>query len=139
MDDIYKNIKEHDSNKIQKILIILDMIPDMLSNKKRNPKVTELFIRGEKPNIPPVFTTQSYFAVAKNIRLNSRHYFVIKIPNKSEFQQIITFNHSADIEFQDFLNLYEQRTGEPYSFLVIDATLTSDNSARFRKNLLERT
>ena len=54
----------------------------MLSNKKLNPMVTELFIRGRKLNVSPVFITQSYFAVSKNIRLNSRHYFIMKIPNK---------------------------------------------------------
>ena len=60
------------------------MIADMLSNKKLNPTVTELFIRGRKLNISLVFITQSYFTVSKNIRLNSLHYFVIKIPNQRE-------------------------------------------------------
>ena len=105
--------------------------------KKLNPIVTELFIRGRKLNISLVFITQSYFAVPKNIRLNSTHYFVMKIPNKRELQQI-AFNHSSDIDFQDFMNLYKKCTAKPYSFLVIDATLASDNSLRFRKNLLER-
>ena len=71
----------------------------MLSNKKLNPIVTELFIRGRKLNISLVFITQSYFAVPKNIRLNSTHYFVMKIPNKRELQQI-KFNHSSDIPFK---------------------------------------
>ena len=60
------------------------MIADMLSNKKLNPTVTELFIRGRKLNISLLFITQSYFTVSKNIRLNSLHYFVIKIPNQRE-------------------------------------------------------
>ena len=61
------------------------MISDMLtSNKKLNLVITELFIRGKKLNISLVFTTQSHFAVPKNIRLNSTHYFVMKIPNKRE-------------------------------------------------------
>ena len=60
------------------------MIADMLSNKKLNPTVTELFIRGRKLNISLVFITQSYFTVSKNIRLNSLHYFVMKIPNQRE-------------------------------------------------------
>ena len=106
MDDIYKNIEEYNPNKKRKILIVFDdMIADMLSNKKLNPIVTELFIRGRKLNISLVFITQSYFAVPKNIRLNSTHYFIMKIPNKQELQQI-AFNHSSDIEFQDFMNLY---------------------------------
>ena len=105
--------------------------------KKLNPIVTELFIRGRKLNISLVFITQSYFAVPKNIRLNSTHYFVMKIPNKRELQQI-AFNHSSDIDFQDFMNFYKKSTAKPYSFLVIDTTLPLDNSLRFRKNLLER-
>ena len=52
MNDIYKNIEEYNSNKKQEILIAFDdMIADMLSNKKLNPIVTELFIRGRKLNI----------------------------------------------------------------------------------------
>ena len=109
----------------------------MLSNKKPDPIVTELFIRGRKLYISLVFITQSYFAVPKNIRLNSTHYFVMKIPNKRELQQI-AFNHSSDIDFQDFMNLYKKCTAKPCYFLVIDTTLASDNSSRFRKNLLER-
>ena len=60
----------------------------------------------------------------------------MKIPNKRELQQIISY-HSSDIEFQDFINLYKKRTAKPYSFLVIDTTLASDNSSRFRNNFLE--
>ena len=59
-----------------------DIIADMLSNKKLNPIVTELFIRGRKLNISLVFTAQCYFAVPKNIRLNSTYYFIFTIPNK---------------------------------------------------------
>ena len=76
----------------------------MLKNRKINPNVAVLFIRGRKLNIHLVFITQSYFAVQKNIRLNSTHYFVIKIRNKRELQKI-AFNHTSDIEFQDFMNL----------------------------------
>ena len=83
MDDIFKNIVEYNSNEKRKILIVFDgMITDMLSNKKLNPIVNELFIRGRKLNISLVFVTQSYFAVPKNLRLNSTHDFVMKIPNK---------------------------------------------------------
>ena len=96
-----------------------------------------MFIRGRKLNISFVYITQFYFIAPKNIRLNSTHYFVMKIPNKGELQQI-AFNHSSDIDFQDFMNLYKKCTAKPYSFLVIDATLASDNPLRFRKNLSER-
>ena len=61
----------------------------------------------------------------------------MKIPNKREIQQI-AFNHSSDIDFKDFMNLYKKCTEKPFSFLVIDATLASDNLSRFRKNLSER-
>ena len=81
------------------------MVTDVFSNKKLNPIVTELFIRGIKLNISLVFVTQSSFAVQKNIRLNSTHYFII--PNKRELQQI-AFNHSSDIDFKDFMNLYKK-------------------------------
>ena len=80
------------------------MIPD---NKKLNLIVTELFIRGRTLNISLAFISQSYFAVPKNIRLNSRHYFIMKILSKRELQQI-AFNHSSDIDFKDFMNLYKK-------------------------------
>ena len=87
MDDISKNTEEYNPDKKRKILIVFDvMITDILSNKKRNPIVTELFIRGRKIKICFVSITQFYFAAPKNIRLNSRHYFVMKIANKREFQ-----------------------------------------------------
>ena len=80
-----------------KILIVFDdMIADMIHNKKLNSIVTELFIRGRKLNISLVFITQSYFKVAKDVRLNTSHFFISKIPNKKELQQI-TINHSSDI------------------------------------------
>ena len=127
MDNIYKNIEEYKPNKKRKILIASDdMIADMLSNKKLNPIVTELFIRDRKVNISLVFVTQSYFAMPKSFRLNSMHYF------------IIAFNHSSDLEFEDLTNLYKTCTAKLYSFLVTDATITSDNPLRFTKNLLER-
>ena len=111
-----KNIEEYNPDKQRKILIVFDdMVADMLSNKKLNPIVTELFIRRRKLNISLVFITQSYFAVPKNIRLNSTHHFILKIPNKRELQQN-AFNHSSDIDFHYFLNLYKKCTAKSYSF-----------------------
>ena len=107
----------------------------MISNKKLNPIVTELFIRDTKLNISIVFIMQSYFKVPKDVRLNSTHFFIMKIPNKRELQQI-ALNHSSDIDFKDFMNIYKKYTKEPYSFLVNDTTFPSDNPLRFRKNLL---
>ena len=100
--------------------------------------VTELFISGRKLNISFIFITQSYFAVPKNIRLHAIHCSVMKIPNKRELQLQIVYNHSSDVVFKNFINLNKKSTAEPYSCLVIDATLTSDNPSHFRKNLLER-
>ena len=69
----------------------------MINNKKLNPIVSELFIRGRKLNIYIVFITQSYFRVSKDVRLNSTHFFIMKIPNKRELRQI-ALNHSSDID-----------------------------------------
>ena len=64
----------------------------MINNNKLNPIVTELFIRGRKLNTSIVFITQSYFKVSKDVRLDSTHFFIIKIPNKTELQQIVLNN-----------------------------------------------
>ena len=69
--------------------------------------------------------------------LNSAHYFIMKVLNKQELQKI-AFNNLSDIDFKSFINFYKKCTAKPYYFLVIDTTLASDNSIRFRKNLLER-
>ena len=103
MQDIYKNIEDHNPKEKRKVLIIFDdMIADMINNKKLKPAVTELFIRGRKLNISIVFITQSYFKVPKYVRLNSKYFFVMEVPNKRELQQI-TLNHSSDIDFKDFM------------------------------------
>ena len=137
MQDVYKNIEDCNPGKKRKMLIEFDdMIPDMINNKKLNPVVTELFIRGRKLNISIVFITQSYFKVPKDVILNSTHFFIMKIPNKRELQQI-ALNHSSDIDFKDFMKIYKKCTTEPYSFLVNDTTLPSDYSLRFRKILLK--
>ena len=137
MEDVFKNIENYNPGKKRKILTVFDdMIGDMINNKKLNPVVTELFIRGRKLNISIVFITQSYFKVPKDVRLNSTHFFIMKIPNKRELQQI-ALNHSFDINFKGFIKIYKKYTAEPYSFLVNDTTLASDDLLRFRKNLLE--
>ena len=110
------------------------MISDIIKNKKLNSIVTELFIRGRKINISLVFITQSYFKVPKDVRLNTTQFFISKILNKRDLQQIV-INHSSDISTKDFINIYRKCTAEPYSFLVNDTTLASNNPLRFRKNL----
>ena len=85
MCDIFKNIEEYNPNKENKIWIVFDdMIADMIHNKKLNSIVTEMFIGGRKLNIYLVFITQSYFKIPKDIRLNTSHFFIAKIPNKRE-------------------------------------------------------
>ena len=85
MHDVYKNINNYNPDKENKILIVFDdMIADMINNKKLNLVVTELFIRGRKLNISIIFITQSYFKVPKEVRLNTTHFFIMKIPNKRE-------------------------------------------------------
>ena len=135
MQDVYKNIEDYNPIKKRKVLIIFDdMIADMINNNKLNPVLIELLIRGRKLNISIVFITQSYFKVTKDVRLNSTHLFIMKIPNKGELRQIV-LNHSSDIDFKDFMKIYKKYTKEPYSFLVNDTTLPSDDPLRFRKNL----
>ena len=135
MQDVYKNIDEYNPGKKRKILIVFDdMIADMINNKKLNSIVTELFISSRKLKIYHVFVTQSYFRVPKVVRLNSTHFFIVKILNKKELQQT-ALNRSPDIDSKDFIKIYKKCTAEPYYFLVNDATLASDNPLRFRKNL----
>ena len=99
MQDVYKNIKDYNPGKKRNILIVFhDMIANMINNKKLNPVVTEMFIRGRKLNIFIVFITRSYFKMPKNVRLNSTNFFNMKIPNKRELQQI-ALNQSSDIDF----------------------------------------
>ena len=119
MQGVYKNIEDYNPIKKRKVLMVFDdMIADMINNSKLNPIVTELFIRGRKLNISIVFITQSYFKLPKDVRLNSTHFFNMKI-------------------LKDFIKIYKKYTKEPYSFLVNDTTLPSDDPLRFRKNLLK--
>ena len=75
--DIYKNIEDYNPNKKRRILILFYTIAEMFSNNKLNPIATGLFITGRKLNVSLVFTTQSYFAAPKDVRLNSMHYFIM--------------------------------------------------------------
>ena len=83
------------------------MIADMEANKTLNSTVTELFLRGRKFDISLVFISQFHFKVPKTIRLNAAHYFIMKLHNKKEIQQIAS-NHLSDIEFRDFMKLYKK-------------------------------
>ena len=102
MDDVYENIHDYNSSRKRKILIVFDdMIADIMTNKKFQAIIKELFIRCRKLNISLVFITQSYFSVPKDVRLNTTHYLIMKITNRRGLQNIVT-DHSADIDYQDF-------------------------------------
>ena len=89
------------SEKEKKLIVFNDMIADIIANKRFQTAIKELFIRCRKLNISLVFITQSYFSVPKDVRLNTRHYFIMRINNKRELQNI-ALNHSAGIDYQDF-------------------------------------
>ena len=126
--NVYKNINCYKENKV--LIVFDDMIADMIHNKKLNSIVTELFIRGSKLNIF-LFITQSYFKVPKDVRLNTSHFFISKIPNKRQLREI-AINHSSDISTKNFINIYRKCTAESYSFFVNDTTLAPENPLRFR-------
>ena len=132
-----KKFHDYNSNRKRKILVVFDdMIADIMANKKFQSIIKELCIRCRKLNISLISITQSYFSVPKDVRLNSTPYLIMKINNKRELQNI-AINHSADIDYQDFIKIYRKCTREPYSFLTIDTTLPSSNPLRFRKNLFD--
>ena len=101
MDDVYENINDYNPiRKRKKLIVSDDMIADIMTNKRFQTAIKELFIRCTKLNISLVFITQSYFSVPKDVRLNTTHYFIMKINNKRELQNI-AINHSAGIDYQD--------------------------------------
>ena len=137
MDYVYQIIDDYNPSRKRKVLIVFDdMIADIMTNKKIQTIIKELFIRCRKLNISLVFIIQSYFSVPKDVRLNSTHYLIMKISNRKELQNI-AINHSADIGYNDFLTIYRECTRKPYSFLTIDTTLPASDPLRFRKNLLQ--
>ena len=110
MDGVYENIDDYHASRKRKILIVLDdMIADIMTNKKFQAIIKELFIRCRKLNISLVFITQSYFSVPKDVRLNSTHYLIMKINNRKELQNI-AINQFADIDYHDFVRIYRECT-----------------------------
>ena len=103
------------------------MIENILGNKKLQPIRAELFvIRTRRLNIFLIFLTQSFFTLPKNIDSDFTQYFIIEISNKQEFQQIAT-NHSSSINLKYFMKVYQKCIAKPYSFLVNNIALQSDN------------
>ena len=85
MDDIYENIDDYNPSRKRKILIVFDdIIADIMTNKKFQTMIKELFIRCRKLNISLVFITQSYFSVPKDVRLKSTRYLIMTISNRTE-------------------------------------------------------
>ena len=83
MDDVYNNIDDYNTKRKRKILLIFDdMVADVMTNKRFQAIIKELFIRCRKLNISLIFVTQSYFSVPKEVRLNSAHYLTMKIHNR---------------------------------------------------------
>ena len=116
MYDVYENINDYNPIRQRKKLIAFDdMIADIMTNKKFQTIIKELFIRCRKLNISLVFITRSYFSVPKDVRLNTAHYFIMKINNRIEFKNIAT-DYSADIDYNDFKKIYRKCTKEPHNF-----------------------
>ena len=116
MDDIYDNIEDYNEKRKRKVLIAFDdMISHVMSNKQAQQVLKVLFIRCRKLNISLCFLTQSYLSIPKDVRLNCTHYIIFKLNNKRELQNI-AINHSADIDYKDFVKIYRDCTKEPYHF-----------------------
>ena len=103
--------------------------------KKVQQILKELFIRCRKLNISLCFLTQSYFSVPKDVKLNCTHYIIFKLNNKRELQDI-AINHSADIDYKDFIKIYKDCTNKPFNFLTIDTTQPVKDLKRILMNLL---
>ena len=138
---VCQNINDYNpSRKRKKLIYFDDTIADIMMSATLRAIIKELFIRCRKLNISLAFITQSYFSIflifPKDVRLNLTHYFIMKIKNREELQNI-AFNHFAEIDYDDCKKTYRECTKEPFTFLTIDTTLPPSNPLRFRKNLLE--
>ena len=136
-DEIYENINDYNPRRKRKFLIVFDdMIANIITNRRFQAIITELFPRRRKLNISLVFITQSYFPLPKDVTLNLAHYLILKINNRKELQNIAT-DHSADIDCEDFMKIYRECTRESFNYLAIDVTLPASNPLRFRKDLFK--
>ena len=135
MDDIYENIEDYNKKRKIKILIVFDdLISYIKSDKKAQKILLDSSIRSRNLNISFCFLTQSYFSVPEDVRLNCTHYIIFKLNDKRELQNT-AINHSADIDYKDFVNIYRNCTKEPYNFSTIDTIQPVDK--RFKKNFNE--
>ena len=137
MDDVYEKINDYNPIRERKKLIVFDdMIADIMANRRFQAIIKELFIRCRKLNISLVFITQSYFSVPKDVILNSTQYLIMKKNNRKELQNI-AIDHSADIDYKDFMKIYRECTKEPFNFLTIDTTLPASDPLCFKKDLFD--
>ena len=119
MDDILPNIEDYNKKRRRKVLIIFDdMISDAMSDKRAQKILKDLFIGCRRLNISLCFLTESYFSVPRDVRLNCTHYILFKLNNKIELQSI-AINHSADIDYNDFIKIYRQSTQDPFHLLSL--------------------
>ena len=135
VDDVYENINDYNPSSERKILIVFDdMIADIMTSKKFQEIIKELFIRCRKLNISLVFISQSYFSVPKDVRLNSTH-LIMKNNNKRDLQNVV-IDHSTDTDYKDFVKIYRECTKESFNFLTIDTMLRASDPLRFRQHFL---
>ena len=127
MDDIYDGVNDYNKKRKRNVLIVFDdMISHVMSDKKAQQVLKELFIKCRKLNIGLCFLTQSYFSVPKDVRLNCTHFIIFKLNNKRGLENT-AINHSPDINYKDFVKIYRDCTKEPYNFLTIDTTQLVNN------------
>ena len=118
MDDVLDDINNYNKNRDKKVLIVFDdMIADIEYNKNFKRIIKELFYRASKINVSIAFIMQSYFKALKDARLNSMHYILIKLGNKKELKSIAK-EKSGNLDYKDFLKMYNYCTKEPYSFMT---------------------
>ena len=132
IDDIHKNTNDYNlSRKRKKLIVFHDMIADVKRNQKVQAIIEGLFIRCRKLNIWLTFITQSYFAVSKDVKLNSTHFLIMKINNRTELKNV-GVDHFTDIDYKDLMKIYLECRKEPFNFLAIDLTLPVSDLLRFR-------
>ena len=116
MDDVYEDIDNYNPKRDKKVLIVFDdMIADIMTNRRFQAIIKELFIRCRKLNILLVFITQSHFSVPKDAGLYTTHYFIMKINGKVELNNVAR-NDSTDTDYNDFMKIYRECTQIPFNF-----------------------
>ena len=138
MDGVYENIHDYNSSRKRKILIIFDdMIADYMTNKKISIHIKRIIYQIQKIKY---FTCFYYYPIlffcSKRYQIKFKTLFNYENYYKRELQNI-AINHSVDIDYQDFINIYRECTKEPYKFLTIDTKLPASDSLRFRKKLFD--